>query len=165
MAVEDGTINRIGDGGIGGKVIWFSPADYRFSVYYAHLDTQLVAAGQRVKKGDILGTVGNTGNAKNTPAHLHFGIYGNSGARDPLAFVQPVNTPKEKTALLKMNQKHEISNRFKLYPGPEKKNAFTLPAASSFKAQSYSDKFYRVVLEDGIKAYVAEEDITNKMKL
>ena len=165
LAVEDGLISRVSDGGIGGKVIWFSPTAHRFSVYYAHLDTQLVQNGQRVKRGDILGTVGNTGNAKFTPAHLHFGIYSNFGAIDPLAFVQPVNEPKEKTAALKMNKAHPINARFKLYPAPEKKNPLSLPEVSYFKAQSYSDPFYRVILDDGSRAFVAEEDITNKMKL
>lgn len=165
LAVEDGVISRVSDGGIGGKVIWFSPTAYRISVYYAHLDTQLVHTGQRVKKADILGTVGNTGNAKFTPAHLHLGIYSNFGAIDPLAFVQAVNAPKEKPAALKMNQAHPINARFKLYPAPEKKNPLSLPEVSYFKAQSYSDQFYRVILDDGSRAFVAEEDITNKMKL
>ena len=63
------------------------PIDKNFSVYYAHLDEQLVSQGQRVKKGDTLGLVGNTGNAKHTPPHLHFGIYTYNGAIDPLPFI------------------------------------------------------------------------------
>ncbi|RYZ28641.1 MAG: M23 family metallopeptidase, partial [Chitinophagaceae bacterium] len=56
-------------------------------LYYAHLDEQLVREGQTVKKGEVVGLVGNTGNAKTTPPHLHFGIYGFGGAVDPHPFV------------------------------------------------------------------------------
>jgi murein DD-endopeptidase MepM/ murein hydrolase activator NlpD len=45
--------------------------------------------------------IGNTGNARTTPAHLHFGIYGFGGAVDPLPFVNPVvqNAPPVNSTL------------------------------------------------------------------
>jgi hypothetical protein len=46
-----------------------------------------VSEGQFVKRGETVGLVGNTGNAKHTPSHLHFGIYTSAGAIDPLPFV------------------------------------------------------------------------------
>ena len=52
------------------------------SFYYAHLDSQLVSEGQWVLPGDTLGLVGNTGNARATSPHLHFGVYA-SGPHDP----------------------------------------------------------------------------------
>ena len=58
------------------------------TAYYAHLDQQKVKTGQYVRKGQVIGTVGNTGNAKYTPAHLHFGIYKISGAVNPLPYVK-----------------------------------------------------------------------------
>ena len=48
----------------------------------------MVSGGNRVRVGDTLGFVGNTGNAKTTPPHLHFGIYTRGGAIDPLPFVK-----------------------------------------------------------------------------
>jgi len=45
------------------------------SYYYAHLDRIAVRDEQQVKVGDVLGYVGNTGNAKNEPSHLHFGVF------------------------------------------------------------------------------------------
>jgi murein DD-endopeptidase MepM/ murein hydrolase activator NlpD len=62
----------------------------RHSYYFAHLDSQYVRAGQRVKQGDTLGTVGNTGNARFTPAHLHFGIY-QSRSKDPLHYIKTLD--------------------------------------------------------------------------
>jgi len=46
-----------------------------------------VSEGQFVKRGETVGLVGNTGNAKHTPSHLHFGIYTSACAIDPLPFV------------------------------------------------------------------------------
>ena len=79
-----GIVVRIGDYGIGGKHVWvLGPGGERH--YYAHLDGW--ASGlhryQVVRAGDALGTVGDTGNARGTPPHLHYGIYGASGAVNP----------------------------------------------------------------------------------
>ena len=87
IAAADGFIAGVREGGIGGKTVWLRPAGQNITLYYAHLDEQLVYEGQAVKKGDTVGLVGNTGNAKNTPSHLHFGIYGQGGAVDPYPFV------------------------------------------------------------------------------
>ena len=87
VAAAHGTVSRVRDGGLGGKSVWLRLRDAPLSLYYAHLDSQYVAGGERLRPGDTLGTVGNTGNARTTPPHLHFGIYGRGGAVDPLPFV------------------------------------------------------------------------------
>ena len=87
VAAADGYISRVAEGGIGGRTVWLRPTSQDISLYYAHLDTQLVEEGQDVKKGDTLGLMGNTGNAKFTPPHLHFGIYTFGVAVDPFPFV------------------------------------------------------------------------------
>ncbi len=89
VAAADGLVTRVGDNRLGGKVVWLRPKNSWITLYYAHLDSQLVARGQLVKTGDTLGLMGNTGNARTTPPHLHFGIYGPQGAVDPLPFVRP----------------------------------------------------------------------------
>ncbi|MEJ7627300.1 MAG: M23 family metallopeptidase [Ferruginibacter sp.] len=88
VAISDGVIEYVGNDNIGGKTITLQPDDYEWEAYYAHLDKQFVINGQHVKKGQLIGTVGNTGNAKTTPAHLHFGIYTDNGAIDPLPYIQ-----------------------------------------------------------------------------
>lgn len=88
VAILDGRIISVGDGGIGGKTVYLQPDGEDWYAYYAHLDRQDVVYGQRVKKGQQLGTVGNTGNAATTPPHLHFGIYTDNGAIDPLPYIK-----------------------------------------------------------------------------
>ncbi|MFL5741110.1 MAG: M23 family metallopeptidase [Flavisolibacter sp.] len=89
VAAADGYIGNVREGGLGGKTVSMIPSGKNISLYYAHLDQQLVHTGQQVKLGDTIGLVGNTGNARNTPSHLHFGIYSFSGAIDPLPFIDP----------------------------------------------------------------------------
>src|SRR5690606_11205988 len=88
VAAADGRVHRVGTSRLGGKVVWLRLDSQPVSLYYAHLDSQIATAGQTVKTGDTLGLMGNTGNARTTPPHLHFGIYGATGAIDPLPFVQ-----------------------------------------------------------------------------
>ncbi|WP_019949317.1 M23 family metallopeptidase [Hymenobacter aerophilus] len=92
LAAAPGVITRVQETKLGGRVVWLATADADAHLYYAHLDKQLVQPGQRVRTGDTLGLVGNTGNARTTPPHLHFGVYRN-GALDPLPFVRRADAP------------------------------------------------------------------------
>jgi murein DD-endopeptidase MepM/ murein hydrolase activator NlpD len=58
---------------LGGKAVWLNTPGT--SYYYAHLDRVAVREHEEVNVGDVLGYVGNTGNARSTPSHLHFGVY------------------------------------------------------------------------------------------
>ena len=82
LAAADGRVWRVGWDPLGGRVIWQRDPKHGAWLYYAHLDRQLVRFGQRVSAGDVIGLVGNTGNARTTPPHLHFGVYA-PGAIDP----------------------------------------------------------------------------------
>ena len=93
IAAADGHVTRVSVNKLGGKVIFLRPAGKNYSLYYAHLDSQLVSQGESVEVGDTIGLIGNTGNARNTPAHLHFGVYTRSGAINPLPFVNTDRSP------------------------------------------------------------------------
>jgi len=85
VAPLEGEITEVGYNSLGGKVIWMK--DRKCAYYFAHLDSQIGTKGMVVHKGDTLGTVGNTGNARRTRAHLHFGIYKKDG-RTPVDYIK-----------------------------------------------------------------------------
>ena len=74
LSVDDGTILRITRNELGGKVIYIADPARRFVYYYAHLDEWKygLAEGQRVRRGQLIGSVGTTGNAPSNAPHLHF---------------------------------------------------------------------------------------------
>jgi murein DD-endopeptidase MepM/ murein hydrolase activator NlpD len=76
LAVEDGKVAKLFTSDAGGLTVYqFDPAE-RYVYYYAHLDSYAsgLKEGAPLKRGDVVGYVGTTGNApKNTP-HLHFAI-------------------------------------------------------------------------------------------
>ena len=93
LAATDGWVTRVETTSVGGNVVWMQPLFGNMRVYYAHLDEQWVEPGEFVLAGQPLGAVGNTGNARTTPPHLHFGVYVRQrgvrgGARDPADFLR-----------------------------------------------------------------------------
>ena len=76
LAVAAGTVFSVGWNTIGGNRLWLRDGQgYLF--YYAHLSafTPLAVNGSQVNAGDVVGFVGNTGDAQTTPYHLHFEIH------------------------------------------------------------------------------------------
>ena len=115
VAISDGIIVSRGTTPRGGKVLWLRSTSHAVTAYYAHLDQHKVKSGQFVRKGQVIGTVGNTGNAKYTPSHLHFGIYKFTGAVNPLPYVKnskkivvPPAPRKAQPSLAKNNSTRKI---------------------------------------------------------
>ncbi len=95
VAATEGIVISCGENRLGGNVAWvLGPAGHRH--YYAHLDQPAqVRKGERIQAGTVLGYVGNTGNARTTPPHLHYGVYAATGAINPyplLAAQQAANS-------------------------------------------------------------------------
>jgi len=80
VAVANGTV-RLGYNSLGGNTVWVY-ADYGIGFFYAHIDTFApgLQNGDRVTIGQLVGTVGDTGNAAAGAYHLHFGIAVGGGA-------------------------------------------------------------------------------------
>jgi murein DD-endopeptidase MepM/ murein hydrolase activator NlpD len=95
LAVADGVVFSVGPQRIGGNRLWLQDlAGNQF--YYAHLSayTPLARNGTHVHAGDVLGFVGNTGDAAGGPYHLHFEVHpasllflGYDGAVDPTPYL------------------------------------------------------------------------------
>lgn len=75
-AVTNGTV-RATNSRNGGKTIYLT-SDTGDLFYYMHLDSYVVKSGQ-VKAGQVIGTIGSTGNAKGGTPHLHFEIHPKAG--------------------------------------------------------------------------------------
>jgi peptidoglycan LD-endopeptidase LytH len=77
VAVEDGTIAKLFLSKAGGITVYqFDPGkDYAY--YYAHLERYAdgLKEGERVRRGQILGYVGTSGNAPKDTPHLHFAVF------------------------------------------------------------------------------------------
>lgn len=85
LSATEGVVVRIGEAGIGGNAVFVVGPGAR-TYYYAHLASfaEGLAVGDPVVPGTVLGYVGNTGNARTTPPHLHFGVYTHDGPLNPL---------------------------------------------------------------------------------
>ncbi len=74
-STTEGIVIRVEQNRLGGNVVWVMGPG-RQTHYYAHLrDFGAFETGDQVMPGDIIGYVGDTGNARGTPHHLHYGVY------------------------------------------------------------------------------------------
>jgi peptidoglycan LD-endopeptidase LytH len=163
VAPTRGTISRVGTSKLGGKVVWMYDQKRGHSYYFAHLDTQYVHAGQLVNQGDVIGTVGNTGNARYTPAHLHFGIY-QSGSKDPINYVKtleriadllPVDTTFRGTAFKTVSKKSELRRG----PGVAFDVTDQLAKETFVHVVGQSRDYFRVVLPDKRQGFILRKEV------
>ena len=89
LSATSGIVLDVGLNSLGGQVVWVMGPNLSRH-YYAHLDAYApdIQTGDWVEVGEVLGYVGNTGNTKNTPPHLHYGIYRTGkGAVNPYPYL------------------------------------------------------------------------------
>lgn len=85
-----GLVRKVGIDNLGGRVVWVTGPNLS-QHYYAHLNEYAddIQVGDWVEAGEVLGFVGNSGNAKTTPPHLHYGIYlKGQGAVNPYPYLK-----------------------------------------------------------------------------
>ncbi|WP_460813036.1 M23 family metallopeptidase [Luteimonas pelagia] len=77
FAVADGHVEKLFDSDNGGLTIYQFEPTGRYAYYYAHLQRYApgLDEGDRVRRGQVIGYVGSTGNASPDAPHLHFGIF------------------------------------------------------------------------------------------
>ena len=80
----DGSVGTVGESALLGNYVTVNH-DLGFSTLYAHCSAIAVSAGQRVQKGEVIASVGATGNA--TGPHLHFEVHDGGQSLNPLYYV------------------------------------------------------------------------------
>ncbi len=161
VAALDGVVSRVDTLSLGGNVVWLRDSTHHLALYYAHLDSQAVRAGQRVQTGDVIGFVGNTGNARTTPPHLHFGVYlRGEGAVDPDPFIRPPAGRRTALAadLTELGRWiHVLRSGIRLRAGPSRRAAILreIGPGATLRVVGATGRWYRVLQADGHVGYVA----------
>ncbi len=89
MATADGVVTMAKKNGSFGLMIEVNHG-FGFKTRYAHLSKMNLRRGSRVKRGEIIGLVGNTG--RSTGSHLHYEVMFKKARRNPLHYVIPTGT-------------------------------------------------------------------------
>lgn len=157
LAAADGVVRSTRRNNLGGNVVWLRDEHGR-ALYYAHLDTQLVRRGQRVTAGDTLGRVGNSGNARTTPPHLHFGIY-SRGSFDPYPALRqlpttPASFSGDSSRIGGLVRLTRTSNIREL-PSTRSAALASLPPQTPLRVEAGTGDWYRVSTPDGARGFVA----------
>lgn len=156
LAAAAGTVSRVDTTSRGGRVVWLRDRRGGQSLYYAHLDQPLVRAGQRVQPGDTVGLIGNTGNARTTPPHLHFGIY-SGGPQDPWPYLyRPRRAlPPLPGEIAGLGGWARVAGAGSpLRPGPGSGPEVSLPAGAAVRVAGGSGAWLAVRTPDGRSGYV-----------
>jgi len=160
IAASAGVVNRVNETDLGGKVVWLRDT-FGNSLYYAHLDSQAVSSGMRVNVGDTIGFVGNTGNARTTPPHLHFGVYRRGdGPVNPYWFVYRPrgNLPRlvaDTTRLGRWIRPASVRALLLTAPNVRADTVQRLERHTAMRVLSAAGEFYRVRLPDGLTGFVS----------
>jgi murein DD-endopeptidase MepM/ murein hydrolase activator NlpD len=165
VATSRAYVRRVTDWKLGGRVVWLHDQSRSLHLYYAHLETQNVEEGTWVELGETIGTVGNSGNARTTAPHLHFGIYvRGEGPIDPYAFIhQPPREPSELRAGLDVLGRWVRTNvdEISLRPGPGRRQPSLreLDLHTPLLVKAGTGRMYRVILPDGTSGYVTARGV------
>jgi hypothetical protein len=155
VAAAPGVVSGRTQNTLGGKVVWLR-SDGGAGLYYAHLDSHLVRPGDRVDVGDTLGLVGNTGNARSTPPHLHFGVYSRRPV-DPVPWLEPAPpVPPVRADGDALGAYVRLARTASLEPSPASGRSARRPLAAGtvMRVAGAARDAYRVRLADGTLGYV-----------
>lgn len=163
VAIADGVVS-VDETSRGGRVIWLREARLGRNLYYAHLNDWAVQSGDRVRVGDVIGYVGNTGNAITTPPHLHFGVY-NRGPTDPQPYLyrddpELSRRTAPQTALGTWVTVADLARWFRPIDGERT----AVPQAGEVRVLAARGQDYRVALPNGIEGLLRADRLEPSTK-
>lgn len=164
VASSNGFINWAGvrEGSLGGKVIWLRDTTRNQLLYFAHLEDVFVKRGDKVLRGDTIGSVGNSGNAITTAPHLHYGIYKN-GAIDPYHFVVPTKTRASRILADRKNLGQTLRTKriTTLKSNSKESSSINLDKNQIVFVRGIQSNSYEVELPDGSAGLIFYDDVVN----
>ena len=160
-ATGNGVVNKVEMNGRGyGNNVTIDHG-YGYETLYGHMSKIAVRQGQKISRGDLVGFVGNTGNARTIAPHLHFGIYGfTDGATDPLPFIRLGRGPARQSLLshARLGDSARVSSTrtvVRLAPHSDAAILRELPKSSALIIIGGTEAWLRVELPDGLTGYTA----------
>ncbi|NOT74366.1 MAG: M23 family metallopeptidase [Cyclobacteriaceae bacterium] len=168
IAPTDGVVTRVSSSVLGGKTVWMNDTKRGHSYYFAHLDSQIAIAGRKVKQGDVLGTVGNTGNAITTPSHLHFGVFQNKSI-NPIAYIRTMEklvnelAPDTSFQSIVFRTKQKITS---IHSGPSTKLAVRESLSKDYYVRviGQSGDWYRVSTANNREGFIEKSKVITAEK-
>lgn len=111
--IASGIVKDVGTGNISGNYVTCLHENGKVQSFYGHLESIKVGKGQTITQSTVIGTVGDTGNAKGRGAHLHYEVKVNGSLVNPLGISgKPVGSLSKRAELLTEIEK--IANQFEL---------------------------------------------------
>src|SRR5687768_7683875 len=147
VAAHGGVAVWVGQNELGGNVVMIRDRERGLGHYYAHLDSQLV---------------GNSGNARTTPPHLHFGIYERRrGAIDPAPFIISPDSTADPVRVDEalVGSWIRTSRAASLQAAPAGAEVRALEPGIALLALGGSGRSFRIRLPDGVEAFVAADRV------
>jgi peptidoglycan LD-endopeptidase LytH len=153
LAVANGVVDRVElHDRLGGRVVWLREAGSSRRHYFAHLQTIVVTRGQKVRAGQMLGTVGTTGNAVGTPPHLHYAVKIADDVLDPVSLFRSRDGDRVAVSEGRVLRTHLAGGALKARPGG--RTIAVLPARQTVTVLGEEGRFYRVRYK-GREGYLA----------
>jgi murein DD-endopeptidase MepM/ murein hydrolase activator NlpD len=90
VAISGGTVTAVGEGGNAGKYLQITMHDSPTHFLYMHMRDIVVSPGQKVSAGELVGHVGDTGNASGGPPHIHFEYHPEGGPVNPYPLLKKI---------------------------------------------------------------------------
>lgn len=165
VAASRAYVVYVGDDPTGGRVIWLKDSKRSLHIYYAHLQKYDVKRYTWVEPGQVIGTVGNTGNARTTPPHLHFGTYEMGyGPIDPIDYI---THPKDEMSTLTADlealghwmraQGSSLNVNISYHLRSER--LASLGLHSAVKVLAATGNRYRILLPDNRSGYILADSV------
>lgn len=112
--IASGIVKEVGSGSISGNYVMCLHEDGHVQSFYGHLESIKVNKGQKITQSTVIGTVGDTGNAKGRGPHLHYEVKVNGSLTNPLSLPGKQVGSLSKKALL-LSQIYKLARKFELF--------------------------------------------------